>query len=112
MPVKQNPVITTIEKDGKELNVYFKIKEQSHESINDLTNQMIPSPLGFEVPIKELVEVKKGKTSDTITHRDGKIYAEVSAQVKQKTYPKWRQACKKKWIRLSCLKMWKYQQAA
>lgn len=88
MPTRQNPVVTTIEKDGKELNVYFKIEEQNHESINDLTNQKIQSPLGFEVPIKELVEVKKGKTSDTITHRDGKIYAEVSAQVKTKDVSK------------------------
>jgi HAE1 family hydrophobic/amphiphilic exporter-1 len=77
----QKPVLTKVEKDGKELNVYVQTEKKNYNAIEDLTSQTITSPLGVEVPIKDVVEVKTGKASDTITRRDGKIYAQVSADV-------------------------------
>jgi hydrophobic/amphiphilic exporter-1 (mainly G- bacteria), HAE1 family len=78
---RERPVLTTIEKDGEELNVYLQVEEESYESVEDLTEKTIQSPLGIEVPVSELVEIKEGKTSDTVTRRDGRIYAEVSAKL-------------------------------
>lgn len=79
---RQRPVLTTIEKDGEEVNVYLDVKKEEYESINDLTDKTIQSPLGIEVPIKDVVEVQEGKTSDTVSRRDGKVFAQVSGELK------------------------------
>ncbi|MGG1631967.1 efflux RND transporter permease subunit [Rossellomorea sp. NRS-1567] len=79
---RQRPVLTTIEKDGEEVNVYLDVEKEEYESINDLTDKTIQSPLGMEVPIKDVVEVQEGKTSDTVSRRDGKVFAQVSGELK------------------------------
>lgn len=81
MPNKQRPILTTVEKDGEELNVYLMVEEESIPSIDDLTGKTIKSPLGMEVPVNELVTVDEGKTSDTVTRRDGRIYVNVTAKL-------------------------------
>lgn len=77
-PNKERPVLTTVENDGEELKVYLETAKSKTDNIDDLTNQKIQSPTGQQVTIKDLVKVKEGKTSDTITRRDGKTYVEVS----------------------------------
>ncbi len=42
---------------------------------------MIPTPMGTEVAVADLVTVEEGTTSSTITRREGQIYAEVSAKI-------------------------------
>ncbi|TMU84935.1 efflux RND transporter permease subunit [Bacillus sp. BHET2] len=79
---RQRPVLTTIEKDGEEVNVYLDVEKEKYESINDLTDKTIQSPLGMEVKIKDVVEVQEGKTSDTVSRRDGKVFAQVSGELK------------------------------
>ena len=79
---RQRPVLTTIEKDGEEVNVYLDVEKEKYDSINDLTDKTIQSPLGVEVPIKDVVEVQEGKTSDTVSRRDGKVFAQVSGELK------------------------------
>lgn len=34
---RERPVLTTIEKDGEELNVYVQDKQESYESVKDMT---------------------------------------------------------------------------
>ncbi|AGK55632.1 efflux RND transporter permease subunit [Bacillus sp. 1NLA3E] len=82
MPNMQRPVLTTVEKDGEGLNVYLQVEKEAISSISDLTSKKIKSPLGFEVPVSELVKVKEGKTSNTITRRDGRISVQVSGKPK------------------------------
>jgi HAE1 family hydrophobic/amphiphilic exporter-1 len=77
----QQPAVTTVKKDGKELNVYVETKKEEYKTIADLENKTIQSPLGVEVPLKEVVTVKEGKSPDTITRRDGKLYAQVTAEI-------------------------------
>jgi hydrophobic/amphiphilic exporter-1 (mainly G- bacteria), HAE1 family len=78
----QREVLTTVEQDGKELNVYLEAENRnSYENIEELLNTTVTSPLGMEIPISELVTVKEGTTADTITRQDGKIYADVSADI-------------------------------
>ncbi|WP_299093675.1 efflux RND transporter permease subunit [uncultured Metabacillus sp.] len=76
------PILTKIEKDGKELNVYLQVEEETVETVEDLTERTIQSPLGTEVKIGDVVEIKEGETSNTVTRRDGKIYVQVSGEIK------------------------------
>ncbi|PEX85293.1 efflux RND transporter permease subunit [Bacillus cereus] len=75
------PVLTTIKKDGKDVNVYVETEKQNYETIDDLTNRKITTPLGNEIAVKDVMTVKEGETSNTVKHRDGRVYAEVSAKL-------------------------------
>jgi hydrophobic/amphiphilic exporter-1 (mainly G- bacteria), HAE1 family len=92
----QREVITTIQHEGKDVNVYLQVEKETFEDIEDLTDKTIQSPLGMSVPIKELVTIEEGKTSDTITRRDGKIYADVSGEITTKDVTKVSTAVKEK----------------
>ncbi|PEY34076.1 Swarming motility protein SwrC [Bacillus cereus] len=75
------PVLTTIKKDGKDVNVYVEAEKHDYQTIDDLTNRKIKTPLGNEVAVKDVMTVKEGETSNTVTHRDGRVYAEVTAKL-------------------------------
>lgn len=77
------PALTTVKEKGQELNVYVENNKKNYQSVQDLTNQTVQSPLGMDVPIKQLVNVKEGKTSDTVTRRDGRYSVQVSGKVKE-----------------------------
>ncbi|WLD93286.1 efflux RND transporter permease subunit [Alkalihalobacillus sp. AL-G] len=77
-PNRQQSVLTTIEKDGEELNVHVGVGVETYNSIDDLIEQKVQTPLGSEIAIKDVVEVQEGSTSNTVTRRDGKVYVEVS----------------------------------
>ncbi|MDP1421541.1 efflux RND transporter permease subunit [Peribacillus simplex] len=78
----KDEALTTIKKDGEEVKVYVETEETTFEDKKDLENTKISSPMGMEIPLKELVKIEEGKASDTISRRDGKIYADVSATIK------------------------------
>jgi HAE1 family hydrophobic/amphiphilic exporter-1 len=80
-PQRERPVLTQIEKDGEEVSVYLQTEEESFDDINDLTEKTITSPLGKEVKIGDVVSIEEGKTSDTVTRRDGRIYVQVSGEL-------------------------------
>jgi hydrophobic/amphiphilic exporter-1 (mainly G- bacteria), HAE1 family len=84
----QRQVLTTIEHDGEEINVYVEAAKEDFENINELTDKTIQSTFGIEVPIKDVMEVKEGNTSDTITRRDGRTYADVSGEITTKDVAK------------------------
>lgn len=92
----QRQVLTTIENDGKEMNVYLEVEKDEYEDINELTDKTIQSPMGLTVPIKDVVKIKEGNTSDTVTRRDGRIYASVSAEITTKDVAKVSTAVQKK----------------
>jgi HAE1 family hydrophobic/amphiphilic exporter-1 len=81
-PTRERPVLTKVEKDGEEVNVYLQVEEETYDTVTDLTEKTIQSPLGTEVKIEDIVEVKEGETSNTVTRRDGKIYVQVSGEIK------------------------------
>ncbi|MFD2214723.1 efflux RND transporter permease subunit [Metabacillus endolithicus] len=81
-PTRERPVLTTVEKDGEDLNVYLQVEEETYENVDDLTEKTIQSPLGTEVKIGDVVDVQEGETSNTVTRRDGKIYVSVSGEIK------------------------------
>lgn len=80
-PVRENPVLTTIEKDGEELSVYVKVEQKTYKTKADLENVKLMSPLGKEVSLKDVVTIEEGESPNTITRNNDRIYAEVSADV-------------------------------
>ncbi|MDQ0221288.1 efflux RND transporter permease subunit [Peribacillus cavernae] len=78
----ERETLTTIKKEGKDVNVYIEAQADQYEDKKDLENKTITSPFGTEIPLKDVVKIEEGKSSDTITRRDGKVYASVSAKIK------------------------------
>ncbi|MHA6168423.1 surfactin resistance protein SrfP [Bacillus mojavensis] len=76
----QDP-LTTVKKDGKELDVNIKTEKDEYKSVKDLENKKITSATGNEVKIGDVAKVKEGTTSDTVSKRDGKVYADVTGEV-------------------------------
>ncbi|WP_342542533.1 efflux RND transporter permease subunit [Paenisporosarcina sp. FSL H8-0542] len=80
-PNVQREVLATIEQDGEKFEVFIDSTKEKPESLEELLNRTIPSPLGMQVPVKDVVTVNEGKTSDTVTRRDGQIYASVKGKI-------------------------------
>ncbi|ASN03566.1 efflux RND transporter permease subunit [Virgibacillus necropolis] len=76
------PILTTVKHDGEDVNVYIEVEEKQYDSIEDLTNSEIQTPLGTTVKLGEVVDVEEGKSPDTIERREGKMYASLTAEVK------------------------------
>lgn len=84
--IANNQALTSIKRpSGSDLNVYLKTASDSGiNSIGDLTNQTIASPTGNQVKISDIAGVQKGQSPQSITKRDGKLYAQVTANVTAK----------------------------
>ncbi len=78
-PNRERPEVTTVQQDGEELQVYLEIENDSYESIDELTNEEIQTPLGQTVQVDDIAEVEEGTTEDTISRQGGQVYASVSA---------------------------------
>jgi HAE1 family hydrophobic/amphiphilic exporter-1 len=83
-PMTDSNVFTTVEHDGKDVNVYLDVEKETYDTIEDLTKKKLTTALGTTIKIADVVEVKEGKSPETITRRDGKIYAQVSAEINSK----------------------------
>ncbi|TMV53137.1 efflux RND transporter permease subunit [Paenibacillus mesophilus] len=83
-PVRERPVLTEVMVDNKAYNVYENIGQKQFATIADIENASVSSPLGFEVPVKEVATIKKGTSPNTITHKDGRLYVEVTANITAK----------------------------
>lgn len=80
-PQNNETTLTKVTEDGKELNVKLQTEKDEYKSKKDLENKKITTPTGQEVRIGDVVKVKDGTTANTVTKRDGKIYAEVSGDM-------------------------------
>lgn len=59
----------------------IKTEKDEYKSVKDLENKKITSATGQEVKIGDVAKVKEGSTSDTVSKRDGKVYADVTGEV-------------------------------
>lgn len=87
-PQRQSDALTNIETDGKEYPVYVNVDQKSYSTITDIENTTVASPLGIEVPVKDLVTVQEGTSPNTITQKDGRLYAQIDAEVTTKNVSK------------------------
>ncbi|WP_066295321.1 efflux RND transporter permease subunit [Bacillus sp. FJAT-29937] len=81
-PEKTKNVLTTIEKEGNDLNVIVQ-QEQSAQpkSIDDILEKEVPTPFGTTMPLSELVTVEKGTTLNTLARSKGEYHASVSGTI-------------------------------
>lgn len=79
-PVRETPVLTTVQEDGKVYNVNIQVDAKTYTTIADIENETIQSPLGMSVPLKDVVKVEEGTSANSVTRIDGKLYVEVSAE--------------------------------
>lgn len=84
--MSNNQALTTIKRPASsDLNVYLKTAGSSGiGDISALTNQTVTSPAGNQVKIKDIAGVQKGLSPQSITKRNGKLYAQVTANVTAK----------------------------
>lgn len=76
------PVLTTVKHDGEDIDVYVESEEETtYDSIDDITDMEIDTPLGTKVKIGDVMDVEEGKSPDTITRRQGDEYASISADI-------------------------------
>lgn len=80
-PQNSETTLTKVTEDGKELDVKLQTEKDEYKTKKDLENKKITTPTGQEVRIGDVVKVKDGTTANTVTKRDGKIYAEVSGDM-------------------------------
>ncbi|MFK3935983.1 efflux RND transporter permease subunit [Alkalihalobacillus sp. NPDC078783] len=77
----QREVLTTVNEDGAELDVFVESEEESFESIDELLDKTIVTALGEEITIRDVVNVEEGTTPNTISKRNGDIYADASGKI-------------------------------
>lgn len=80
-PVRERPVLTEVKIEDKTYNVYIETDSKTYKSIKEIENETVTSPLGIEVPIKDVAKVEKGTTPDSIMRIDGKMVVTVSADI-------------------------------
>ncbi|MCC9090268.1 efflux RND transporter permease subunit [Bacillus pumilus] len=80
-PQNSETTLTKVTEDGKELDVKLQTEKDEYKSKKDLENKKVTTPTGQQVRIGDVVKVKDGSTANTVTKRDGKIYAEVSGDM-------------------------------
>ncbi|KAA0965064.1 efflux RND transporter permease subunit [Sporosarcina sp. ANT_H38] len=95
-PDNQQEVLTKIEEGNKTIEVLINQEKKEHKTIEELLKEKVQSPLGMEIAISELVDIQEGTTSDTISRKDGKLFASVSAEITTKDVAKTSTAIQKK----------------
>ncbi|WP_027092519.1 efflux RND transporter permease subunit [Cohnella thermotolerans] len=80
MPTHDRPVLTTVEENGKSYNVYVQVDNAKYGSIADIENKTLQSPLGVQVPIKDVATVEEGTTQASISRDNGRMVVTVSAE--------------------------------
>ncbi|MFJ7647951.1 efflux RND transporter permease subunit [Lysinibacillus sp. NPDC097279] len=75
-------VLTTVERDGKDINVIVKRDAKAAAlSIDDVLNTEIKTALGTTMTIGELVDDEEGTTLNSLSRSKGEYFATVSATI-------------------------------
>jgi len=80
-PQRVRPVLTQIEEEGKRYNVYVAVEQAEYRSVEDILDKKLRSPLGFEVPIREVAQVEEGTSPNSIARQNGKMVVNVTANI-------------------------------
>ncbi|AWE07537.1 Swarming motility protein SwrC [Lysinibacillus sp. 2017] len=90
-------VLTTVESDGKDINVIVQREAKSAAAnIDELLKMPIQTMTGQTMTIADLVEVEKGTTLNSLSRQKGEYYATVSATITDKDISKATSAADKK----------------
>lgn len=81
MPQQQSKALARIQEEGKKYDVFVEKETATYGGIEDLGNVKLQSPLGIQVPIKEVVDVREGAAPNSIARENGRLVATVSAEI-------------------------------
>lgn len=80
-PARERPVLTEVNMDNKTYKVYVETENKTFSSIKDIENEKVTSPLGIQVPIKDVAKVEEGTSPNSIMRIDGKVVVQVTANI-------------------------------
>ncbi|MBD8840607.1 efflux RND transporter permease subunit [Paenibacillus sp. FSL K6-4396] len=80
-PARERPVLTEVDIDNKTYKVYVETDDKTFNSINEIEDETVTSPLGIEVPIKDVAKVEEGTSPNSIMQIDGKVVVQVTANI-------------------------------
>jgi HAE1 family hydrophobic/amphiphilic exporter-1 len=80
-PQRDRPVLTQIQEQGTAYNVYVAAEIATYRNVEDILDTKLQSPLGVEVPIREVAKVEEGTSPNTITRLNGKMVVNVTAEI-------------------------------
>ncbi|CAI6081023.1 Multidrug resistance protein MdtC [Paenibacillus sp. JJ-100] len=80
-PVRERPVLTEVDIDNKTYKVYVETDNKTFSSLKDIENEKVTSPLGIQVPIKDVAKVEEGTSPNSIMRIDGKVVVQVTANI-------------------------------
>lgn len=81
-PMQQKEVLTTIEKDGKTIDVFVQQEEiDPPKSVHDMLANEVPTPFGTTMKLAELVNIQKGIALNELSRSQGDYYATVSGKI-------------------------------
>jgi len=80
-PARERPVLTEVDIDNKTYKVYVETDDKTFSSIDEIENETVTSPLGIEVPIKDVAKVEEGTSPNSIMQIDGKVVVQVTANI-------------------------------
>lgn len=73
--------LTTIHKDGKDINVIVKKDKEAPKNFDAVLATMLPTPLGKMVAVRDVVDIKEGSAANKIDRQNNRLYATVSAKL-------------------------------
>ncbi len=80
-PARERPVLTEVDIDNKTYKVYVETDDKTFSSINEIEDETVTSPLGIQVPIKDVAKVEEGTSPNSIMQIDGKVVVQVTANI-------------------------------
>lgn len=80
----ENPVVSTVNHKGKELDVRVAANKEQYKNVNELLNQKLLTPTGQEVALKDVAKLSNGKISHQISKRNDEVFAQITATIKDK----------------------------
>lgn len=81
MPQQQSQALARIQEEGKKYDVFVEKETATYGGIEDIGNVKLQSPLGIQVPIKDVVDVQEGTAPNSIARENGRLVATVSAEI-------------------------------
>jgi len=87
-PVRETPVLATVQEDGKSYDVRAEVPAAPYATIDDIADAKLASPLGIDVPIKDVAKIEQGTSPNAIARENGRIVVTVSAQITESNVSK------------------------
>ncbi|CAI6069533.1 efflux RND transporter permease subunit [Cohnella sp. JJ-181] len=81
MPQQQSQALARIQEEGKKYDVFVQKETATYGGIDDIGSVTLQSPLGVQVPIKDVVDIEEGTAPNSIARENGRLVATVSGEI-------------------------------